>query len=121
MNFASKLNQTIVYWAPSGLNDYGRTTFAGGVEFTGRWQREAKIFTDNTGEERVSDSKVFANSDDITLETDGRLFLGALTDLTAPQQADPNLVPSAEIIRKLLDSPGISAVQKLTTVLTNRG
>lgn len=121
MNFASKLNQTIVYWAPSGLDNYGRTTFSAGVEFTGRWQREAKVFTDNTGEERVSDSTVYANADDITLATDGRLYLGTLASLSAPEQANPNIVATAEIIRKILDSPGVSASQTLNKAMTNRG
>ncbi len=121
MNFASKLNQTIVYWAPAGNTASGRPTLAAGVEFTGRWQREAKVFTDSTGEERVSNSIVYADPEDVTLETNGRLFLGQLSDLTAGQQAGTDIVTTSEIIRKPYETPGVSGTQKLMKVFTNRG
>ena len=121
MNFASKLNQTIVYWAPVGNTASGRPTIAAGVEFTGRWQREAKVFTDVTGEERVSDSTVYADPTEVTLETNGRLFLGELADLTAEQQAGTEIVTTSEIIRKPYETPGVGGSQQLMKVMTNRG
>ena len=113
MNFATKLNQTAVYWAPDGtVDDFGNNGFAAGVELTSavRWEDKGELFLNALGEQELSQSISYYDG---TLALDGYLYLGTLASLSAPEQADPTIVRGAYRIRQTKLSPSVDASQSL--------
>ena len=114
MNFASKLNQTIVHWAAAGSRDkFGRDSFAAGVELTGRWQDKVEEFTNALGERELSAAILYFDASGTVPAADDRVYLGTLASLSAPEQADPNLVQAAHTVRDVGRAPSRDAGQTL--------
>lgn len=123
MNFASKLNQTAVYWAPTTANDQaGNPVFASPVELTNqvRWEGKVDVMVNAAGEQIISDAVVYIDGV-TTLEENGYMFEGALTDLTAEEQANPKIAKGAYIIRATGRSPSLRADQSLRKVGLGKG
>ena len=111
MNFATKLNQTAVYWAPDGtVDDHGNGGFVAGAEITARWEDKGELFLNALGEQELSQSIIYYDG---TLALDGYLYLGTLASLSAPEQADPTIVRGAYRIRQTKLSPSVDASQSL--------
>ena len=110
MNFATKLNQTAVYWAVGAVDDYGNTAYAAGTEITVRWEDIGELFLDAQGESVMSNAIVYGTD---TVALDGYLYLGTLASLSAPEQADPTIVNGAYRIRQSKLSPSVDASQSL--------
>jgi hypothetical protein len=106
VNLASKLNQTITYWAPSTPDQYGGRTYAAPVTFVGRWEDRAETLTSPSGEEFISRSRVFS---DAAKAINGYLYLG--TSATA----DPRTVDGAYEIQQTGRMPNLKANQNLYT------
>ena len=104
------LKQTAVYWAPSGIDDFGRPTWDDPVELDCRWEDVAEEFIDAAGERQLSAAKVFVESD---VEVHGVLMLGELTDLESG--ADPLEHEDAWEILKFAKIPNLRATEYLRT------
>lgn len=104
MSFLTALNQTVTYWAQTGLDTYGKGTFASPVTRACRWEDKAELILDKYGEEVVSQSRVFFGQD-IALE--GYLYLGTSAG------ADPTVVAGAKEIRQRKMTPDLRNLQQL--------
>jgi hypothetical protein len=113
LNINRKLNQTAVYWAPLAPGNDGNVTWGAGAEISVRWENKREVFTNFEGEEKTSSAIVYSNGDETTQVENGRLYLGELTDLTAPQQANPEIVLNSFRIQQSLLSPNVRATQHL--------
>lgn len=112
LNFEKRHKQTAVYWAPNGNSGSGNTTYAAGVELACRWQDEPVVVKDANGKNVETRSTV--NFDGaLGVVEDGKLFLGLLTDLTAPQIADPAKTSDAHRIAATKDIPNMKQTQSL--------
>jgi len=96
--FLRKLSvQTAVYWGSPVNDGYGGYTYTTPVEIAVRWEGSTKVITTSKGVEYVSRAEVIVNQD---VDEEGYLYLGALSDLTDEQKANPQLVDGAwKIIR----------------------
>jgi len=106
------LRQTAVYWAPSGSDAYGRTTFADPVELSCRWEDTAEEFIDAQGERQVSKAKVYVGED---IEPGGYIMLGDLDDVD--EDANPREVSDAWAIRSFAKTPNLKATAFLRLVM----
>lgn len=96
--------QTAVYWEPSGNNEFGETTFSAPIELLVRWQDTQEKFVTQQGDETISSAIVYPAR---ALTPRGYLYLGALSNLTTQQKADPRLSTAKEI-RSVGASPSIT-------------
>lgn len=74
------LKKKAVYWAPTGSDKFGKTTFADPVEIDCRWDEDAKLFLTEEGKQEVSRALVMVSVD---TQRRGMLKLGTLDDLVA--------------------------------------
>jgi hypothetical protein len=119
MNTDKKLNQTLVYWAPSGMSGFGNTGYVAGVEHACRWQDGPVIFKDANGDDAQARSTVYVDGSSGMVE-DGKAFLGELTDLTAGEIADPTLTDLARpIVAIAPESPNLRNTQSLLKLGVN--
>ena len=95
------LNQTITYWSPGTINNYGDLTFVAPVTINGRWENRVELVTDSKGREFTSRAHAYLFSD---VENEGYLFLGTSTG------ADPRAVEGAYLIRFFSKIPDIDAI-----------
>jgi hypothetical protein len=123
MNFASKLRQTGVYWAYAG-NTGGKETFAAPIELSPdsvyggiRWETDYETMAQTVGEIDKPAPIVYYHANKIQLNRKGRLYLGALADLTAAEQADPSIVKDVGIIRTIEVIPSLRDEQRLGEAL----
>lgn len=100
MSFERTYKQDITYWAASGKNGYGATTFAAPVSFKGRWEDHQEQMKNNSGESIMSKARVFV-PDVIELPMDGYLFLGVSV------ATDPSSVAGAYEIVKAMRIPNL--------------
>lgn len=104
IDFASKMNQAVTYWAQTGYDLFGKGTFSSPVALDARWEDSAELFIDKHAQETVSKSKVFL-AQDISLE--GYLLLGTSV------AADPTVVPLAYEVRQIKRIPDLRNLQQL--------
>jgi len=67
------LRESITYWAPSGVDNFGDPSFAAPVTIKAKWEDRAELFIDAEGRETRSKSVVYVDTD---LLTGGYLFRG---------------------------------------------
>lgn len=113
MNIARLLNQALVYWPPGTVDRYGNTDWADGSALSCRWQDSGEVFLNENGEKELSASVVFLNGVE-SVELDGRMYLGPLSDLGSILD-DPTTVASLRIV-SIDDIPSVDAAQSLKTV-----
>lgn len=106
VNLASKLNQTITYWAPSAPDQYGGRTYAAPVTFQGRWEDRNETVMSPSGEEFTSRSRVFSEAEKLI---NGYLYLGT------SDEVDPRAVSGAYEIQSTGRIPNLKANQNLHT------
>jgi len=102
------LRQDAVYWGSPTPDGSGGRTFAAAVQIKCRWEEGSFVFTNAEGREDVATSQIFVASD---LVLEAYLFLGTLANLTAPQKADPLIVPGAVEIRGRSKDPDVSGTR----------
>lgn len=73
--------QKAVYWAPEGVDQFNRRTYAAPVEIDCRWVDKREIFRTKDGQEKVSKSIVYP--DRVLDEEGGVLREGTLAELTS--------------------------------------
>lgn len=113
MNLASKLNQTAVRWAKTGVDDNANSTYAAAAEVSVRWENKRELFVNARGEKELSQAIVYFDADVVAVVLDDYLFFGTLASLSAPQQADPTITPLAYRVRGNNVSPSLKAAQFL--------
>jgi len=109
VNFIKRTaNRELVYWSTPAVGNDGTNTFPTGVEILGFWTNSEELIRTSQGRELVRATgdtigmNVYVTQD---LDSEGMLYLGPLTDLTAAQKADPKKVPSAYEIKRFLKFP----------------
>ena len=110
------LKQTLVYWAPGSIDGYGNSAFAAAVEIACRWEDVETIFVDSNGENDAASSRVYI-AGTVSVALDGRMYLGLLNDLSAPEQLDPSGIEGVLRLVSAGDTPSLKADQSLQTVL----
>ena len=104
------IKEKVVYWAPSGVDDYGNPAFSTPVEIDARWEDTVEQFVDIEGDQQMSRAKVYCLTD---LEVQGILLLGSLT--TSVDQVNPRSNDGAWEIRRVDKQPNIRATEFLRT------
>lgn len=90
---------TATYWPPGTNDGYAGLTFADPVEITCRWQDDNQKFVDADGNERISNSVVYP---DTQLALGGWLYKGSSV------AADPRAVTGASEIKSWREMPELS-------------
>lgn len=98
------LKQTAVYWAPSGVDEFGKPTWEEPEEISCRWEDVAEEYIDSAGDKQLSSAKVFVGED---VEVMGVLMLGELLDLESG--SDPKDNSGAWEIRAYKCIPNLKA------------
>lgn len=97
-----QLKQTAVYWSSPTPDGYGGFSFSDPEEIKVRWEDTTEVFIDFDGNEAVSSSVIFCESD---LDKGGYLYLGDLDDLSSSEEGDPQSVTGARPIRGFAKTP----------------
>lgn len=84
-HIASKLNQTITYWANPVNDGYGSFSFDAAVELSARWEQVNEVVRANDGEEYVTIARVFLSQE---VEEGEYIYLGQESDLDS-NHGDP--------------------------------
>ena len=124
MDTSASLCYPVTYWAPLDVRDaYGNPTYSAPVELTGRHQNKRELFRNAKGEEQTSDVVVYLmKEDNPAILNEGRFYLGNLADLTAPEQANPNIVDPIVSIGEVGESASLNsnAGETLLKIMTVR-
>lgn len=112
------LVQDVVYWAPAGLDNYGRPLYATAIPLKARWVDTNELFLDAKGERQVSKASVMVGQD---LALDGVLWKGLLGSLSGAQLTNPFANTGAWAIKALINVPTIDATQSLRIALLGGG
>lgn len=91
-------NQHITYWAKTGIDGYGKTSFANPEILLGRWEERTDLIVLNTGEQATSRAKVFLSK---AVNVGDYLKLGASSD------ADPKSVSGAHEVLQIRKIPSV--------------
>ena len=67
------LRESVTYWAPSGVDNFGDPSFATPVTVKSKWEDRTELFIDGEGREQRSHSVVYVDTD---LVIGGYLFRG---------------------------------------------
>lgn len=81
------LRQTCVYWATTGLNQFGQPVYGDAVELACRWVDGVEEVIIADGTKVLSKSNVMVSSDTVV---GGILMLGELTDIVYPTETTKN-------------------------------
>ena len=84
------LRESVTYWAPASVNNFGDPSFATPVTVKVKWEDRTELFIDGEGREQRSKSVVYVDTD---LVTGGYLFRGASV------VADPLSVTGAFMVK----------------------
>lgn len=96
-------NQTATYWAPSYPGGYGGEVFVAPSTLLVRWENSREIYTNNEGEEVVSNAVVYSL---VELEEGGYLYKGSSVS------ADPKDVSGAYQIKRTYSIPDIRNLEQ---------
>ena len=84
------LREPVTYWAPSGVDNFGDSSFATPTTVKAKWEDRTEIFIDAEGREQRSKSVIYVDTD---LLNGGYLFRGPSST------ADPLSVTGAFMIK----------------------
>lgn len=115
MNIAALLHQHAVYWCPSSIDGYGKTTFLPPEDVVVRWQDVQEEFVDNDGRLQRARSVVYCNK---PLKEGGFLYLGTLFSIPVAYRGTPDKLALSQMIRKLQTSQSVSATYQLYKAYT---
>lgn len=71
--------QDAVYWAPLGVDGFGKMQFSPPIQIKCRWDEAATVLRDKDGVEIVSNTQVLLFMD---VEKQGYLYLGTVAEVT---------------------------------------
>ena len=91
-------NQSATYWAASGVDGSGESTWATPVAISVRWEEQSEIFIDDRGEQRLGKSVVYT---DRSMSRGDYIFLGTSV------AADPHDVVNSKIIQDYREIPNL--------------
>ena len=94
----SLLTETVTYWSPATLNQFGRPSYGTPTTLTGRKEQKNELFIDASGRESLAESVYWLSSD---VAVQGYLFLGSST------ASDPTQVVGAKEIRAFQKTPSL--------------
>lgn len=57
------LRETITYWAPNGVDNFGDPSFASPISLQAKWEDRTELFIDESGREQRSRSVVYVDTD----------------------------------------------------------
>lgn len=97
--YTRNMPQTVTYWAPDGVDDFGARTFAAPVEISGRWQNKRDLIRDADGRQIASSAVVYVSQQ---VANRGYLYLGSSA------ASDPTSVDGAREIRNTGASPALT-------------
>ena len=103
-NYARNLKQQATYWAVTGVDVYGKRTFASPTTVVCRWEEKVQMIVNKQGKEIVSRARVFLVQD---IDMDGYLYLGHSGD------SDPRMVDSAFEIQMKAVQPDLRGLSQL--------
>lgn len=107
MNIAGKLHQTATYWVKQpGTDAFGKPVFSAPVSRKVRWEDTMTSIQDKTGQDRVSKSTVYSDTD---FDLSGYLMLGTSAALS------PLGVDGAYEIMQVSRVPDLRNMQTLYT------
>jgi hypothetical protein len=80
-----KLNQTVVYWAPKSIDEFGQRTFESPIEVTCRCEEGQFLSVDSQGKEFSARFQLLSS---IELQREGWIYTGTLAEAgnTSPQE-----------------------------------
>ena len=78
------LRESVTYWAPSGVDNFGDPSFATPTTVKAKWEDRTELFIDGEGREQRSKSVVYVDTD---LIIGGYLFRGT-SSVTDPLSVD---------------------------------
>ncbi len=84
------LRESVTYWAPSGVNNFGDPSFATPTTVKSKWEDRTELFIDGEGREQRSRSVIYVDTDLVT----GGYLLRGISDT-----ADPLSVTGAFMIK----------------------
>jgi hypothetical protein len=108
VSFADHLKQTLTYWPPGSMDQYGKMTYGSPVQKACRWEEISLTFQDKRGEERQSKTRVFLADD---VDVDGYVKLGTSAE------TDPTSVDGAFEIQQKSRVPDLRSVTQITTLV----
>lgn len=94
--------QTAVYWANPQPDGYGSYTWDTPVEIPCLWNEKRQVVTDTNGKEVVSNAEILVTQD---IDTEGMLYLGSLSDISASLQDSPKEVNGAYPVINVARTP----------------
>jgi hypothetical protein len=78
----TKFTDVVTYWAPTGVDEYGDTSFSSPTQIYGRWEdTTSRKLAQDTGKVEISNSTIYTLSD---LSLDGYVYLGTSVE-TSPK------------------------------------
>lgn len=101
------MKDTATYWAPTGEDKYGKTSFSTPVTLTCRWEDRVEQILNKKGSEIVSKSRIYI-SEPADVSIDGYLFFGTSAEL------NPIGLVGAWEIQQLGRSPDLRGLKNLT-------
>ena len=85
------MTHTVLHWAVSGTDGYGKHTYSTPEELSAMIQKKREMVKDRNGQDIVSDVQVFLS--DSTVTFDDFIFLGAEDDLDSSEDTtDPTSI-----------------------------
>lgn len=106
--------EVAVYWAHTGVDDYGHPVYADPVEIACRWEGVAEEFIDKDGTRALSRAKVYVDRD---MKVGDKLMLATLDSIqtTSSTSSDwsPNNFIAAYEIRNFAKIPNLRAKEYL--------
>lgn len=112
--FGSFRKQKAVYWnGVASVDGYGTPIYQTPVEIDVRWEITNELYVDRYGNEKISKSIVYPNTE---VQEKGYLYLGKLDALSVEQKADPTLLVDAYIIQKIQNTPDLNNLTYLFKV-----
>jgi len=111
-NLVTRSNETAVYWAANGLDNYGQPSYASAVEIDCRWIDKVEEYLDGQGEKKISNAHVMVTQQ---LVLNGMLYLGTIVDLAGA--TDPKQIVGAYEIRQKLELKDIDGLQTFYRVI----
>jgi hypothetical protein len=105
------MKQKAVYWAPSGVDEFGKPEYDTPEEIDCRWEDKQEEFITPNGEREISHAKLIVDRD---LLKKGVMWLGELDDVT--DEDNPKNNDGAWEIRAFMKTPNFKGTAFLREV-----
>jgi hypothetical protein len=96
--YSEDLRQTATYWAPVGIDGFGKKTHAKPVTLNCRWEKKKERYRNPQGEIELSTASVFLEQ---SVAAGGFMFLGTSLELSPYDEEDALEIVSADEVPEL--------------------